>query len=287
MPNTKQHLWLIIPPCADRDDWVALITAQATDAGFTVINSAVDANTAASGKTLTLSPNPEEARKAGVQAKDVAVLLSTNGPLSAKLDSDNDPAPRHAAVKSASDLIRRGYALYPDRVFKAEDFAATTVEPFPGLSLLGPTSPPTSNRNRALKEALSIYAADHAFWGSEVFDINAKDVRHNKEEAVLDLTGRPRFLVFGPYIVMPAGRWKAVARIGFSAPTTRHQYRVDWGAQDTYTSHHFRPEREGVFQVEIEYEWDKPSASEFRLLLLEGAFDGEVTFFGVEIVRVG
>lgn len=286
MPDTEQHLWLIIPPCADRDDWVASIIPQAADAGFKVIHSAAAPNTAPFGKTLTLSKDPEEARKAGIQAKDVAVILSASGPLPARLDTDNEPGPRHAAVKSASELTQRAYALFPGRVFKAEDFTGG-AELFPGFDLFSPDSAPASTRNKALREALSVYASDHAFWGSEVFDINAKDVRHNGGHVVLDLTGRPRFLFFGPYIVMPAGRWKAVARIGFSAPTARHQYRADWGAQDTYTSHHFRPEREGVFQIEIEYEWDKPSASEFRLLLLEGAFDGEVTFFGVEIVRVG
>lgn len=286
MSHIEQKLWLVIPPCADREDWVTAIKPRAEAAGFTVISSGSNAKDVTASKTLILSRDADEPRKAGAQPKDVAVILSGSGPLLPEVDANWDPAPRHAAVRNASELTQQGYALFSERVFLAEDFKGASVEVFPGLRLLGSEPVPASERNRALREAFSVYAADRAFWGSEIFDVNAKDVRHNNGQVVFDLTGRPRILIFGPYIIMPAGRWRAVVRLGFSAPTAKHRYRADWGSQEVYTSYEFRPGRDGMFQLEIEYEWDKPSASEFRLLLLEGAFDGEVTFFGAEIVQV-
>lgn len=286
MSDIEQNLWLVIPPCADRNDWVAAINSRAVDAGFTVIPSAANAKDAALGKTLILSRDADEPHKAGAQPKDVAVILSDIGPLLPEIDTDDKPAPRHAAVKNASELTRRAYDRFSERIFTAEDLKDAAVEVFPGLQLPGLKSAPSSERNRALRGAFSVYDANKVFWGSEVFDVNAKDTRHNNGQVVFDLTGRPRILIFGPYIVMPAGRWKAVVRLGFSTPTAKHRYRADWGAQEVYTSYEFRPGRDGIFQLELEYEWDKPSASEFRLLLLEGAFDGEVTFFGAEIARI-
>lgn len=287
MSSLEQNLWLVIPPCSDREAWVAAITSQAEHAGFTVIHSSAGVEPAVSGRTLTLSQDAREASKAGIQGKDVAVILSSSGPLLPGLDRDDQPAPRHAAVRNASALIQRGYDFFPGRVFNAKEFIGSAIELFPGLRLHGPKSVSASARNSALQQAFSIYAAGQAFWSSEIFDINAKDVRYNNGQAALDLTGRPRILIFGPYIVMPRGRWRAVVRLGFSAPTAKYQYRADWGAQETYSSYHFRPGRDGMFELEIDYEWNEPSASEFRLLLLEGAFDGEVTFFGADIARIG
>ncbi|WP_297933613.1 hypothetical protein [uncultured Brevundimonas sp.] len=285
MSHSEQYLWLVFPPSADRDDWVAATKSQAEHAGFTVMPAASNAKDVPSDKILILSRDAEEPRKAGAPSRNVAVLLSDRGPLLPEVDANSEPAPRHAAVRNASELTRRGYAFFSERVFKAEDFKGDAVEVLPGLQLLGLNSGPESERNRALSEAFSVYANNQAFWGSEIFDFNAKDVRHSNGQVTFDLTGRPRILIFGPYIVMPAGRWKAVVRLGFSVPSAKHRYRADWGSQEVYTSYEFRPGRDGVFQLEIEYEWDKPSASEFRLLLLEGAFDGEVTFFGAEITE--
>ncbi|PRA21253.1 MULTISPECIES: hypothetical protein [unclassified Brevundimonas] len=287
MSDPKQEFWLIIPPCADRDDWVATIKPLAESAGFALVSSTAEASQAASGKALILTPNADEPRQAGAASQNVAVMLSDAGPLLPKIDAASEPAPRHAAVRNASELALRGCTAYPERVFTADALKRGPVEIFPGLKLSGPASAAASDRNRALSEAFSVYAADQSFWGSEIFDINAKVVRHHDGQVVFDLTGRPRILIFGPYIVMPAGRWKAVVRLGFSAPTAKHRYRADWGEQEVYTSYEFHPGRDGLFQLEMEYEWDKPSASEFRLLLLEGAFDGEVTFFGAQITRIG
>jgi len=286
MSDPKQEFWLIIPPCADRDDWVATIKPLAESAGFAVVCSTAEASKAASGKVLILTCDADEPRKAGASSHNVAVTLSDAGPLLPEIDAASEPALRHAAVRNASQLNLRGRAAYPERIFTA-DALRRAPEIIPGLKLPGPAPVAASDRNRALSEAFSVYAADQSFWGSEIFDINAKDVRHHDQQAVFDLTGRPRILIFGPYIVMPEGRWKAVVRLGFSAPTAKHRYRADWGEQEVYTSYEFHPGRDGLFQLEMEYEWDKPSASEFRLLLLEGAFDGEVTFFGAQITRIG
>lgn len=286
MSNLEQNLWLIIPPCADRNDWLAAVTPQAEAAGFSVVSAKPDAKDAPIGKTLILSRDADEARKAGALPKDVAVILSDSGPLLPEIEVSDEPAQRHSAVRNASELTRRGHTFPPDRIFLAESFDGTPVEVLPGLKLLRPNASPPSHRNRALKEAFSLYATAQSFWGCEVFDINAKAVRYDDERAVLDLTGRPRILIFGPYIVLPAGRWKAVVRLGFSTPAAKHLYRTDWGTQELYTSYEFRPGREGLFRIGFEYDWDRPAASEFRLLLLEGAFDGEVIFYGVEITRL-
>lgn len=286
MPNTEQHLWLIIPPCADRDDWVVAIKRQAANADFTVVDSPAPANASAAGRTLILSQDANEPHRANARPKNVAVVLSGSGPLPNKIDENDAPTTRHAAVKKASELTRRARALFSERVFTAKDVEASPVEIFSGFRLLGPKEVPVSHRNLALNGAFSIYANKRSSWRSEIFDINAKELRHNNGQVEFDLTGRPRVLMFGPYIVIPAGRWRATVRFGFSAPTAKHLYRADWGSQEVYTSYEFRPGREGLFQLVIEHEWYEPLPSEFRLLLLEGAFEGNVTFFGADIAQI-
>lgn len=262
------------------------IKRQAENAGFTVVSSPAHANAPAAGRTLIISQDANEPHRANAQPKDVAVLLSGSGPLPPKIDENDEPTTRHATVKKASELTRRARVLFSERVFTANDVEASPIEVFPGFRLLGPKAAPVSDRNRALNEAFSIYTNKPTSWRSEIFDVNAKELHHNNGQVGLDLTGRPRVLIYGPYIVIPAGRWRAIVRFGFSAPTAKHLYRADWGSQEVYTSYEFRPGREGIFQLVIEHEWDKPLTSEFRLLLLEGAFEGEMTFFGADIAKI-
>lgn len=274
--------WIIIPPCPDRPDWVSALQLAAAEKGLTV----ADADAGLARGDLNISSDAAKALKAGVEPDNIAVILSEIGILAPEIDGAPVTDKLHSAVRSASELSRRARQLPVERVFPAQTFAAGPVEILPGLTLTRPApNAPSTARNRALGQAVAIYTEGHAHWRGEIFNYTSHTVRHEQDRTTIDLTGRPRFLIFGPYVAMPAGRWKAVIRLGFDQTAARYQYRADWGEQETYDSHIFRPLREGVYDLEMEFEWSKPSACEMRLLVLEGAFDGEVSFMGVQVSR--
>ncbi|KAF5287883.1 hypothetical protein FQR65_LT20991 [Abscondita terminalis] len=103
----EQDFWLILPPCADRDDWVATIKPLAESAGFTVFSSAAEASKASPGKALILTRERQRTRQAGAASENLAVILSDAGPLLPEIDTATEPAPRHTAVRNASELTAR------------------------------------------------------------------------------------------------------------------------------------------------------------------------------------
>nr|WP_312162031.1 hypothetical protein [Brevundimonas diminuta] len=274
--------WIIIPPCPDRPEWIAALQLAAAEQGLTV----ADADAGPARGDLIVASNAAKALQAKIEPDSLAVILSDLGILPLEVDHAPDADRLHAAVRSGSELFRRARQLPVERVFPAQTFDAGPVEILPGLTLTRPATTASSTpRNRALGQALTIYANGQAHWRGEIFNYTSQTIQHDEERTTIDLTGRPRFLIFGPYVTMPAGRWKAIIRLGFDETAARYQYRADWGEQETYGSHIFRPLREGVYELEMEYEWAKPSACEMRLLVLEGAFDGEVSFMGVQLNR--
>lgn len=276
--------WIIIPPCPDRLDWIAAVKETGAEQGLSV----VDIDAGGEAGDLVIASDAAKALKAKVEPQHLAAILSDIGILTPAVDGALVTDKLHAGVRSSSELWRRARQLPAGRVFPAQMFDAGPVEILSGLKLARPASTASATaRNRALAQAVAVYADGQAHWRGEIFNYTSQTVRHEAERTTIDLTGRPRFLIFGPYLTLPAGRWKAVIRLGFDDAAARYQYRADWGEQETYSSHIFRPQREGLYDLEMEFEWTKPSACEMRLLVLEGAFDGEVIFMGVQLSRAG
>lgn len=282
-PHSKR--WIVIPPCADRTAWVSAVTAQVQKAGLTVVDGrrgSPDADDA-----VILLQDIDEARKAGARDDDIAVIFSRAGLLPPEIDAAEENNVRHHEVLTASELVRKARtSIATDRQFEALQLEQTAVEILPGVRLAAPSFDAPSRRNQAIQDALALYKDEPAFWRGEVFDYIAQNVQHIGEQTIIDLTGRPRIVFYGPYIVMPAGRWKVTMRIGFCSQAAQRQYRADWGGQHVCASHHFKPEKDGLFELEMEHEWTEPAPCEMRLLVMEGVFDGQLLFYGAHVSRI-
>jgi hypothetical protein len=133
-----------------------------------------------------------------------------------------------------------------------------------------------------VKGALSAYSdhfsgasLDRITWARELFMI---DGQQPATEAV-DVTGRVRALIYGPYITLPPGNWLAEVVLGFSQEATDVNFVVDIlsaGSQLSVTS--IRPPERGVFPIDLSFtigeENDRPV--EFRVVNERAAFDGRV-----------
>ena len=52
------------------------------------------------------------------------------------------------------------------------------------------------------------------------------------------------------------------------------------------SSEEFTPGKPGLFEIEMDYIWREPAPAEFRILTLEGVFDGRLIFGGVKVSRI-
>jgi hypothetical protein len=95
----------------------------------------------------------------------------------------------------------------------------------------------------------------------------------------VDITGRVRALLYGPYITVPPGNWTAEIVLGFSQEATETNFLIDLlvaGKQISATN--IQPMRQGVHSVNLSFVIDEANTHplEFRVINEKPAFDGRV-----------
>jgi hypothetical protein len=284
MPKSKPMRWLIMPPAADQSLWESAIgeAAQKSDLKLTI------GNVPAKDSNLVLTQNAEQALKAGAKGDDMVVLLSEAGFLPPELAGSGPNVDRHGKVMAASQLLLEALKLSDVRRVTARQVASGPVALFKDLSLHLPVAAPvdTGRRNKALLAATSLYEEDQATWSTDILDIYAQITARTASSQTLDATGKPRFLIHGPYLFMPKGSWKVKARLEFEKALCDKKYAAHWGGVQTYSSLEFKPEHEGLYQLEMDWTWETAAPCEFRLIVQEAVFDGELKVHDLEISRL-
>lgn len=262
--------WIILPHSRDQHAWRR------------VIDRALENNATLDKSSYTFTEDVAEALASGTGQDNITAIISSVGPGDPVLLADPDT--RHAEVAERTRLASRLLGLRPDRVFGPTRFKTGPVDIFPGLSVVAPPALDATPYETALAFALESFgpARRSATWRRELFSYPKPPVT-DEPPYTFDLSGRPKFVIFGPYLTMPPGLWTARFELTFDTSSTRHRYRADWGGVTEYQSVEFRPERAGVYQIELAHEWTEAAPCELRLLSMEGVFEGQVTFSGAEI----
>ena len=287
--------WIILTPSPDDAAWRAAIEAacHATGRTFAIAAANIDpAGAVAPAVTLTDDPALIPAEAANI----IALIPDPGQAVSAWLTSGQ---PIQECVWQASRRIVD--AIRAPNLSKvvgqtAIKSGAAGIKLFDGVTVVPPPATPVSldsdiERGAAdvLNQIANLDPADDAAsmrWPTILFGFDAKSRAGFDTAGTMDTTGRPRFLVYGPYMAMPKGRWQANIRFSVDDDACHRNFRIDWGGVTEFTSHTFRPERSGVYEISLEHEWTETAPAEIRFVLLEGSFSGIATFNGATITRV-
>lgn len=287
-PACATASWVVVPPFRHDQAWRAAVIKAAEAAGRPVydLDAAPEAAPMDDAGAVLLTSDASLPARAGAPAEAVAGLIAPG----IRLDPGEDPDALPQDIRILTDLISRMAILPPERIFRGRDFVAGAVEIIPGLALTPPAAVPEpllSPRHQALTDAVALLdpLQPRATWAPDLFNYDSRSVAGG-DRGDLDLTGRPRFLLFGPYIVLPTGRWRATYRLTFDERGSRHRFRVDWGRVEDWLFEEFVPGRAGVYEITQDYTLSAPAPAEIRIILMEAVFDGRVTFSGAEISRV-
>ncbi len=110
----------------------------------------------------------------------------------------------------------------------------------------------------------------------------AGDPPHDHVTTPLDMTGRARFLVFGPYMHIPAGDWSVRFVVAFSSEAQGTLCAVDIGASDGPAYHElgrssFTISAKGRMEITMNFEHKDPLTSiQVRLATEKAVFDGKI-----------
>jgi len=122
-------------------------------------------------------------------------------------------------------------------------------------------------------------------WERELFFIG--DQPNERATRPIDVTGRARCLIYGPYILLPPGSWSVSVLLGFSKEAAELGYVAEIVAGSHLSRVSLQPAGAGVFEanlaISIEASHDHPV--EVRLFSERAGFDGRLALGQVTLRR--
>jgi capsular polysaccharide transport system ATP-binding protein len=148
--------------------------------------------------------------------------------------------------------------------------------PLPGA--LAPPSTPVSH-----DEAVAAAQAP-GWWSPEMF--HSPGTPDGRCPDVIAVTGRPRDLIFGPYISLAPGVWRATVFLEVCANASRCRLDLEFGVFPNYSKNPVTFLGPGHHKLEIEYTVAEAGDAEVRIVLIRPGFQGELRFAGVTVERI-
>ena len=143
----------------------------------------------------------------------------------------------------------------------------------------------------ALQPYVSYFAGNELepiVWESDLFFANEDRADGPLRPAVgpIDVTGRARILVFGPYINLPRGPWSATIVTAFSAETAGNSFVFEVAAGIQLGYERVQPAGEQVVEINLQFTIDDSISQpiEIRLISERAAFDGRLVLGYVSLV---
>ncbi|MGH7047415.1 MAG: hypothetical protein ACREE2_13625 [Stellaceae bacterium] len=134
--------------------------------------------------------------------------------------------------------------------------------------------------NGALLPYLPGADAKPMLWEPELFFINEDPPAPTPVRATrhVDLTGRARIIVYGPFINLPPGSWTANVVLGFSAETAGMSFMVEIFAGHQLCTTRVEPPGEQITEVNLNFTIDNSvdQPVEVRIANERPAFDGRL-----------
>jgi hypothetical protein len=96
----------------------------------------------------------------------------------------------------------------------------------------------------------------------------------------VDVAGGTRMLIYGPFIQLPGGSWRAQVVLGFSAEAASYTFLVDAYAEGQLAATTFRPEVAGIYRAELAFSVGEPGGKgvEVRVGIVDHDGRGQMAF---------
>jgi hypothetical protein len=146
----------------------------------------------------------------------------------------------------------------------------------------------------AVDPYLALFAGsdlDPLTWERDLFYMNEEPPAETDPPASrpIDITGRPRYLLYGPYITLPPGSWSATVALGFSAEAAELSYLVEVcaGTETVLAAATLQPGPQRVVETSLNFSLAMPDMVEIRILNERAAFDGRLALGHVTLTPAG
>jgi capsular polysaccharide transport system ATP-binding protein len=124
------------------------------------------------------------------------------------------------------------------------------------------------------------------WWGRSVFQADAPAPGDPCPE-VVDTTGLPRFLFYGPFAPLSRGIWRATVFLRLDEDAAACRLALQFGSEPSYAVADLAFGVAGDHRVELLHEFRGDEPSQIRLWLKKAAFHGKVRLIGATVERIG
>lgn len=150
---------------------------------------------------------------------------------------------------------------------------------------------PTSDRPVSDWKSLDFYAAlppapgATAKWPLEAFHypLVTRDGLIDTGDPAVDLTGRARTLVYGPYTYLTPGHWEVEVTIDIAPDGGGAHLQFEWGANPNFVSVPGSITKSGIYSVKLRRSWRESCPSEMRIKTVQPHFHGRFKLLAVSV----
>ncbi len=286
-------LWVVLTPSVDHEGWLKALAQTADQSGREFSQLWVKPEPRATSLPPALYVTHDAAVVEDADPADVVVIMPQPETAAEKIAELYDLYLPHSMYTASMFLSKAAALGTQTRMLTAHQLARNPkqIELFPGV-IVEPPLPERGQTRPAVSTALSMYRLGRpqpgltVSWSERLFVYEPKSCVEGAQLGMLDISGRPRTLVFGPFLALPPGRWKAIMRFAIDEPATQYPFRFDWGLATDYVEETVTPVEPGVYEIELEHAVEELGYWQFRVVLSQGAFDGKLMFQGGTVMRV-
>lgn len=195
-------------------------------------------------------------------------------------------AVRYASVKFAQAAE---YAALGGRLASTEASALEVVANI-GLKIDDPIS---NSVSRKVSASLAYFTAFPSRIGSEasihpsLFLTRVDDQTNAPATFNIDMTGRRRILLFGPYLELPPGLWQATIRFQLEKTDAVVSLRFEWASGGDNVRLERSLHEDGVYDVSLERTWSSAGPCELRVWLDRSVFDASLVIEAIRLRMIG
>lgn len=277
----SSSLNILTPATARGRAWIAAITAAAEAQGWTIMQASgcADAKVVRLADTLPGHEAPA----------DWIILTDHPRAIWSEAAGAGDAAHPQRDVLSMTSIRLAAAAEWVEAGARAIDAAGDTID-LPGLGVLRLAE---TNRDHPMVEdpALDLYAllpppvGAKAHWRLAHFSY---PVGHGFDGGTpeIDLTGRARILVHGPYVQLPPGVWEVRFEFAIDPMGKPLRFRFDWGVGDDMVTCNPTIHQAGRYSITLSRRWLESGPAQARIWMMQGTFDGHFEFHGCTVSRL-
>ncbi|MFC5344007.1 hypothetical protein ACETK8_19315 [Brevundimonas staleyi] len=137
----------------------------------------------------------------------------------------------------------------------------------------------------ALYDEMPVKAGATANWAPHWFAY-PEGLRRVGETTWIDVTGRMRPLVFGPYIHLPQGRWRVDVRFAVDPERGHVPLLFEWGTGNEYCRVMSDIQHRGAYGINLDRIWDAHAPAQLRIWTAHPVFEGLLDFQSCRVTRV-